>query len=357
MKNRNAFDLLNSTKIPTVFLFMICLFVIFAGIFGTYKAGVFVDNYERKVLLSRAENAAVLIDPTLIQKLSGSGEDVNINEYQILKNKMILLKKTNPDARFIYLLGLHNDNQLFFFVDSEDINAEGYSAPGDLYNTPAPGEIRNFISGDKYTNGPYKDAWGNWVSGYSPVIDPNTGNTLAMFGMDIDSKVFENGIIYIRILIGTIVALLSFFILSLIFIINKSRKNNEEVSLLQNDMMNSYNQLLQMQELVKIGRVVIWTNTLTMSWNNVVSEILEIPLEIKPTYEVFENKLMPDDKKNFAQMLDMLYLQKDNNVNIIFHLNNTTKTKRIRMVGVFYKAQDEKTNRIIATLQDVTNLG
>lgn len=356
MENNTDLTLLNSKKIPTVVLLILCGFVILVGFWGTYQAGNFVDDYERKVLLSRAENAAVLIDPTLVQKLSGSADDINLDEYKNLKDKMILLKKTNPDAKFVYLLGLHENNQLFFFVDSEQIGVDGYSGPGDSYSTPAPGEIQNFMDGKRYTNGPYGDAWGHWVSGYSPIIDPNTGTTIAMLGMDIDSSIFEKSIIYTRVTIGIITTLFSLFLLGLIFIIHRSRKNNDQITSLQNDMVNSYNQLLEIQEMVKIGRIILWTDTYKIGWNDVVFQIFEIPIGTKPSYEIFENKLTPEDRKNFTQTLEMLSFKKDNTINLIMHIKNSENIKRVRLVGTFYKSQDNKTNRIVATIQDITNL-
>jgi PAS domain S-box-containing protein len=146
------------------------------------------DTRMRADLLTKTRIAVKTIDPALIAALTGSEADLKSPDYLQLKKRMATIRSADPDIRFTYLMGQQPDGTIFFFVDSEPPDSEDYSPPGQVY-TEATILIRNaFATHDDLTGGPDSDRWGTWVSGVVPVIDPDTGRFIAIFGMDVDAR-------------------------------------------------------------------------------------------------------------------------------------------------------------------------
>jgi PAS domain S-box-containing protein len=123
------------------------------------------------------------------------------------------VRETYPAVRFAYLMGLREDGAVIFYADAEPPESEDYSPPGQVYGE-APDALRTvFASGEMAIEGPYTDRWGTWVSGFVPVIDPATGQVIAVFGMDIDARQWNHAI-----LSGSL-PVLSVFILILVLIV------------------------------------------------------------------------------------------------------------------------------------------
>ena len=64
-------------------------------------------------------------------KLSDTAADGDTQTYKDLKAQLAGVKKANPDARSVYLMGSHGGSHLFFYVDSEQPSSSQYSPPGD----------------------------------------------------------------------------------------------------------------------------------------------------------------------------------------------------------------------------------
>jgi len=146
-----------------------------------------VFQKEKAALVLRVGNAAALMSPEIIESLSGTESDLGTPSYEYLKGKMVELKAVNVDARFVYLMGYRRDiNKLFFYVDSESPeNVDSYSPPGQVYEDSSELEINKFLNGAAYSEGPYQDSWGRWVSAYAPVYSETTGLPIAIVGIDV----------------------------------------------------------------------------------------------------------------------------------------------------------------------------
>ena len=163
-------------------LFLIVIITI--GTFLTLHVGDSMKQDEETNLLLRAEMLATMIDVQKVADLSGTEDDINNPSYQSIKEVLTKLRMLNTDTRFIYLMGMNENRQQFFYVDSESTTSEDYSAPGDLYLDATERDIINHSAGIPYTYGPYTDSWGEWVSAYAPIHDED-GTVLAMVGMDV----------------------------------------------------------------------------------------------------------------------------------------------------------------------------
>ena len=161
--------------------------VLICGSIITYKVGIIRDSELRTDLISRTKLASASIDPDKLKNLKGDLSDLKTGDYQYLKDKLISIRSMESDIRFIYLLGLRKGN-IFFFMDSEPANSPDYSPPGQVYEEASAALIEIFTTKQAFSEGPMPDRWGLWVTGFVPIINHDTGEVIAVCGMDIDGK-------------------------------------------------------------------------------------------------------------------------------------------------------------------------
>ena len=130
-----------------------------------------------------AESVESVIHPEHILELSGSEEDVLNPDYILTKLSLSNLVKTNNPIRFAYLMS-QRDGKIIILVDSEPPDSPDYSPPGQIYDE-ADEEFRSAFKSDKTKLlGPTDDRWGRWISAIVPVKDPESGEVIAVFGVD-----------------------------------------------------------------------------------------------------------------------------------------------------------------------------
>ncbi|MCX5694561.1 MAG: PAS domain S-box protein [Candidatus Omnitrophica bacterium] len=176
---KNRFTLIIAL-ITVVFL---VIGIIFVSIFA------FLDEKHRRMeLLLQAKLVEKAIDCRQVLDFSASEADLNLPSYNRLKDQLISIRSVNPKCRFIYLMGIHPDGKVFFFVDSEPPDSSGYSPPGQIYDEVAENVRDLFFTGKQVSLGPTYDRWGVWINALVPVSDSSTGKVIAVFGMDIDVR-------------------------------------------------------------------------------------------------------------------------------------------------------------------------
>lgn len=165
---------------------MIC--ILLAGSVGTWWLVVRAEREMIGDLLGRTRLAAKALNLTKIKSLTGTEADVGSTQYQQLKEQFKAIRTTDPNCRYVYLMGRKADGSVFFFVDSEPENSRDYLPPGDVYEEVSEGDLRVFETGIASVFGPVTDRWGTWISSLVPVTDPETGKIVALMGMDIDAR-------------------------------------------------------------------------------------------------------------------------------------------------------------------------
>jgi diguanylate cyclase (GGDEF)-like protein/PAS domain S-box-containing protein len=161
--------------------------VIAFGVAFTYWTASHEDRRMREELLGLAHTAAASLNLDMVKRLSGAPEDLETPEYQRLKHQLMRMRSVNPRCRFIYLMG-RRDGAIFIHVDSERPDSNDYSPPGQIYSEAPDAAHRIFNTGENAVHGPYTDRWGDWISAFTPLVDPDTGKLLVVFGMDIGSR-------------------------------------------------------------------------------------------------------------------------------------------------------------------------
>ncbi|MDA3970305.1 MAG: hypothetical protein PF442_03040 [Desulfobulbaceae bacterium] len=174
---------------PFVFSIGICSLILVL-IFSYFLVEIVVDygsRLEKEKLLHRAITAASSFQPELVASLSAEPTDTNNPNIKAVRSQLLRMKKANSDSRFVYLMAKQVDN-IVFLADAESPDSEDYSKSGDVYAEASPRLHAIFNNGKPFTEGPFEDKWGIWVSGHAPIIDPETNKVIAIIGIDIDAN-------------------------------------------------------------------------------------------------------------------------------------------------------------------------
>ena len=175
------------------------------------------DHKMRKSLLHQTSLVAQSLNLKNIKTLSGTDKDLENPNYLLLKEKFNLIKQNNPQYRFIYLFARNSDGKLAFLVDNESPNSKDCSQPGELYEEASNVLHSVFATQKANTEGPIKDRWGTWVSAFVPINDPQTGNTIAVLGIDINALTWKMKIVRLSVLPVTLILILMIIAIMIMF--------------------------------------------------------------------------------------------------------------------------------------------
>lgn len=206
---------------------ILMLIVLVIGGTATYITGSIAETREKGYLLSLSKTAATAVDPSDVLLLTSGAGDITNPAYIHLKDLLTQQRTTNADVRFVYLMGM-KDGKIFFFVDSEPTNSKDYSPPGDPYPDATDEERDAFVTQKAFVEGPVSDAWGEWISAMTPVVDPATHRVVALLGMDIDTSLLYERVRSAQALPAAITVL--FLALLLAYYFRTNQINNSEQS-------------------------------------------------------------------------------------------------------------------------------
>ncbi|MEA4863292.1 MAG: PAS domain S-box protein [Victivallaceae bacterium] len=162
--------------------------IVAAGMVGIWWLIVRAERDMREELLGRAQLAANAVNLASVKTLTGSDADLESANYLQLKEQFAAIRKSQPDCRYIYLMGRKADGTMFFFVDSEPADSMDYSPPGQEYGEASADDIHVFEANVASVVGPSSDRWGTWVSAMVPLTDLQGGAAPAVLGIDIDAR-------------------------------------------------------------------------------------------------------------------------------------------------------------------------
>lgn len=265
---------LSNHKKHTILASILALTVVsVVGIWSSIYVGNRRDSSEREGLLLRAGTISKMVDHKAIRDLSGGESDLTKPSYEKFKSMFEEIHKLNTDTRFVYLMGLRDGNQ-FFYVDSEKSTSPDYSPPGQLYADATPTDIFNHINAIPYTNGPYSDQWGTWISAYAPVVDKETQEVLAIVGMDVDADGLTSKVWLAQKAVLAISILVLLVTLLLITRIRKSDAYSEELEKANQDLSADKDYLLEVEHIARLGQITWNTNKNEVAINKIVMDLV-----------------------------------------------------------------------------------
>lgn len=222
------------TKISAGFwTFIKVLGILIVGILVGLIAAFSTARYYKESLLDRARTATQVFDASDIRKLSGSEADLKSPTYQRIKSDMVALQKLNKDSRFVYLLGIRGDD-VFFFGDNEPVDSPDNSPPGQLFGEVSD-ELRLMFENQKeYVEGPIKDRWGIWMSGLAPIRDPNSGELVAVLGIDIPARDY----ITVNAIVGAFPISVAMIAGGVIWFVDVNRRRHKDAMALKGELIS-----------------------------------------------------------------------------------------------------------------------
>ncbi len=153
-------------------------------------AGYYGQRIEERRLRDLAITAAASLDAHDVAALA---TDTNYDafagkaEFAGIRETLARMRKSIPDARFIYLIAKPSGDWRFL-ADAEPAGSRDYSPPGQVYEDDPSGFETVLRTGQPFVEPMSQDQWGVWVSGEAPVRDPETGKTVAVLGIDVDAS-------------------------------------------------------------------------------------------------------------------------------------------------------------------------
>lgn len=178
------------------------VFVLVASLVSSFYIYRAVTESEKAHMYDRAQTIAQALDQEDIISLKGNKSDISSSAYARIKTTLENIRFVNSDIRFVYILGLKN-NEVFFKVDSEPVDSVDYSPPGQVYEEATPFLLSLFEERKGGIEGPETDRWGTWVSALAPL---KLGDgTFVIVGIDVVAKTYiQNVVTYsiIPIVIG-----------------------------------------------------------------------------------------------------------------------------------------------------------
>ena len=163
------------------------LLVLMLGFGGwvSWQRGVATDRTMREQLLAQAVGLARTINPGHVQALNFTEADRRNPVFQQLRGQMIAYGQA-LGLRSIYSEAMR-DGKILFGPENLATNSPFASPPGTVYEKPTAQNRQLFGGGPAFTEGPYTDEYGTFVSALAPVLDPRTGEVLMVLGLDVEA--------------------------------------------------------------------------------------------------------------------------------------------------------------------------
>lgn len=215
-------------KISQLNLIFSIIFAVFLILSAVYIRGVWLSSTknlsDQAMLISNI--AATGVDGEMIKSLQAVPEDQTTVAFSSVKKRLEHYLKADSRLRFVYLYTMKND-RLYFMVDSEPINSEDYSPPGQEYVEADEIYHLPFSSKKSVISGIVTDRWGKWVSVLTPLTNTDTGQVFAVLGMDYSAENW-NGQAVAAVEQAVIQIILIFLIAFFVFYALRINIKNEE---------------------------------------------------------------------------------------------------------------------------------
>ena len=165
-----------------IFVFATLIVLIISGLYLHYEFHKYQEIASSEAV-QLAESLESVMPTQYVSQLTGNAFDVEKPIYTLLKTKLIQLVDTTNPIRFAYLMAERNGD-LVFLMDSESPESPDYSPPGQVYEEADDWVWAPIRTGETVITPPRTDRWGTWINALVPIKDSESGETVAIFGID-----------------------------------------------------------------------------------------------------------------------------------------------------------------------------
>lgn len=189
---------IDSVRKARQWLLSLVAVLVFVGLGYLYWTWSDSVRLEETRALDLAESADAFLDADTVAGLSGTSADIGTPAYENIKKSLTAFKNKNDGIHFAYLM-TYRDGKVLYLVDSEAPGSAEYSAPGDELPLEDIAPLERLLQGESFVSKPASDRWGTWITALVPVVDPQTGETVAALGVDYAATHF-NGAVFTNML-------------------------------------------------------------------------------------------------------------------------------------------------------------
>ncbi|MEN3975756.1 PAS domain S-box protein [Emcibacter sp. SYSU 3D8] len=155
-----------------------------------FAANFYGTRLEERRLRDLAVMAAASLEAADVAALAASTDYDGLTgtrEFRDIRAALARMRQSIPDSQFIYLIA-KSAGDWRFLADAGTVGSADYSPPGQIYRDDASGFETVLRTGQPFVEPMAEDQWGVWVSGEAPILDPATGKTVAVLGIDVDAR-------------------------------------------------------------------------------------------------------------------------------------------------------------------------
>jgi HD-GYP domain-containing protein (c-di-GMP phosphodiesterase class II) len=151
-------------------------------------SGALMKALEGRVI-ALAQTVAASVEPEDFIEVANSG-DPNSPAYARLVESMRRVQVANAvieyPIKYVYLLAVSADapDTWEFVADAVAHSADDWSRPGEAYDPDGDG-IADMFTAARPCARRLSDRWGNWLSGYAPIVDETTGQAIGLAAVDV----------------------------------------------------------------------------------------------------------------------------------------------------------------------------
>jgi len=151
-------------------------------------SGALMKALEGRVI-ALAQTVAASVEPEDFVAVANS-RDAQSPAYSRLVESMRRVQAANAIVEYpiahVYLLAVSSDRRdtWEFVADAATPGTDDWSPPGETYDPDGDG-ISDMFAAARPTARRLSDRWGSWLSGYAPIVDSATGQTIGLAAVDV----------------------------------------------------------------------------------------------------------------------------------------------------------------------------
>ncbi|MDQ0288947.1 PAS domain-containing hybrid sensor histidine kinase/response regulator [Oligosphaera ethanolica] len=150
----------------------------------------------RRDLLRQASQIARSLEYDVTATFAEAESGKHDEHIERIRDYLQILDQNFSDAHSIYLVGLRDGGDAFFFCGHEYTDASGHAMHCTRHSQSMPDLVAAVGRGEKVVSGPYAYGQSLWLSALAPIRHRVSGKTVALLGMDAEYESWRTRLVW-----------------------------------------------------------------------------------------------------------------------------------------------------------------